>query len=180
MLIVLKPILILSKDGWTFQTWSHSILLALKSPHSRPGASYNKAMHMPQDTSPSPQPHTHPELAACLWSNNQKGREVTLDEYWVNGLSVVSGGFLKITLTLLTAQVPSHIAREWGSLSCSERLVRNLMLPQRRGTWWRNTGYNMSRGLQFVTISDKPKCKENRGMLETDSKPGHTHTHTEQ
>lgn len=34
-----------------------------------------------------------------------------MDGYRVNGIIVVSGGFLKITLTLLTAQVPSYCQR---------------------------------------------------------------------
>lgn len=33
------------------------------------------------------------------------------------GILTISGDFLKITLTLLTAQVPSLIAQEWGSSS---------------------------------------------------------------
>ena len=50
------------------------------------------------------------------------------------------------------------------------------MLPQRRGTWLRNTRY-VSRGLQFMKIADKPKYKENWGIVETDSKPGPAPTH---
>lgn len=96
----------------TIQTWSHSILLALKIPHSRSMGSRLQQGHadgppeLPHLLHPT---HTHSELAICPgWINNWKGREVTLDRYWVNGIIVVSGGFLKITLTLLTAQVPSY------------------------------------------------------------------------
>lgn len=125
---------------------------------------------MPQATSHSPPSHT--ELTACLlWSNNQKGREVTLDEYWVNGLSIVSGDFFKNHFNSINSSSFLSYCHRVGLNQLLKSLGRNLMLPQRRGTWLRNTRY-MSRGLQFVKIADKPKCKENWGIVETNSKPG--------
>lgn len=127
------------------------------------------------DTSPSLR-RPHPLGASCLpgWINNWKGRE---DGYRVNGIIVVSGGFLKITLTLLTAQVPSYCQRVGLTQQLQKVGKESDAPPGKGGSWWRNTGY-MFRGLQFMT-SDKPKCKENWSMLQTGSKLAPLSPHTQ-
>lgn len=63
----------------------------------------------------SPPTPTLTELASCPRRINKgKDRGVTSDGYGVNGHTYSLRRFLKITLTLLTAQVPSLIAQEWA------------------------------------------------------------------
>lgn len=155
-----------------FWTWSHLILFALKIPRYRSGTGYNKARHIGpmRDSTFSSPTRTHSELAACpLRITKRKGREVTLDGHWVNGHTYSLRRFLKITLTLLTAQVPSLIAQECGS-SSAPKGWEGIWCSPREGAHSEEIQGVRSRGLQFVTTSDKPKCKENWGMLEADSK----------
>lgn len=160
-------------QGWgNFPDMHYSILPALKiSILDQEQVTTRWCIWVPQDTSPSPPPPTHPELAACrVWSNKRKGREVTLDGYWVNGLSVFSGDFFKSHFNSINSSSSLSYDQWVGLTQLLQKVGKEFDAPPEKGLMVVNTGF-MSRGLQFVTTSDKPKCNENWDMPETGSKP---------